>query len=85
MIKGLLLRALVGGSKDILTLIFGGLKNVIDKNKESEGGGKGKIDNTRLISMLIVVGLLIMFAAGILSFDQLKDLFVLAISNITIS
>jgi len=77
MLKIRLIKSVLGGLKDVTAVIFGnfiGANVALKNNKDSEEGGKGNVDYTRLSTMLIVIGLIIMFVFKLITIDDLVQI-----------
>ena len=74
-------KGLVGGLNPIIGAVVGAGEGVVkgiqkekDINLASEIGGEGKVDYSRLAGVAVFVGLVALFATGLITMEDLKEL-----------
>ena len=74
-------KGLVGGLNPIIGAVVGAGEGIVkgvqkekDANLASEIGGEGKVDYSRLAGIGVFVGLVALFASGLITMEDLKEL-----------
>ena len=74
-------KGLVGGLNPVVGAVIGAGEGIVkgvqkekDANLASEIGGEGKVDYSRLAGVVVFAGLVALFASGLITMDDLKEL-----------